>query len=228
MVKEEVKKIDKEQESSETVETVIKAYKIDEAIAELRKDKKRKFAQTIDLIINLQKFDPRKEQLNKVISVPHPSAKKVCAILTRKTEVVDSITESDFGKFKTPRELKNFTRKYDAFIAVASLMPKVATSFGRVLGPAGKMPTPQSGIIPGDDDASVKKMVEKISKSIKIRTKEKSIKLAVGKETMNDEDLKENIGSVYNSIKDLLPNKADNIKNVLIKMTMTKPLKLKI
>jgi ribosomal protein L1 len=42
-----------------------------QALEELRKDKERKFDQSVDLIINLQKFDTKKEQVNTFVSVPH-------------------------------------------------------------------------------------------------------------------------------------------------------------
>ena len=40
--------------------------KLIKALAELRKGKERKFDQTLDLIINLQKFDSRKNSVNLV------------------------------------------------------------------------------------------------------------------------------------------------------------------
>ena len=45
--------------------------KLSKALTELRKDKERKFDQTVDLIVNLQKFDVKKNQVNIFISVPH-------------------------------------------------------------------------------------------------------------------------------------------------------------
>ena len=35
-------------------------------------------------------------------------------------------------------------------------MPVVATTFGRALGPTGKMPSPQLGIVANEDDNSIK------------------------------------------------------------------------
>ena len=202
--------------------------KIEDALAELRKDEnKRKFIQTVDLIVNLQNFDARKETINTFIQIPHPAGKKICGFLTRKSGIIDTISEADFKKFKETGEIKRLARKYDFFIAVAPMMAKIATAFGRVFGPMGKMPSPQAGIIPNDDEASVKAMVEKIKKSIRIRTKERSIKIAIGKEDMSDGDLKENIESALKSIENILPKKKENIKDVLIKFTMTKPMGIK-
>jgi ribosomal protein L1 len=105
-------------------------------------------------------------------------------------------------------------------------MAAVATKFGRFLGPLGKMPTPQAGVIMQETDANVKEMVEKLSKTTKLRIKEKSIKLSVGKEDMSDKELIENFKEVYREITELLPNRKDNMSNVSIKWTMGKPIAL--
>ena len=39
------------------------------ALEDLRKGKERKFDQTVDLIVNLQKFDIKKNQVNIFVSV---------------------------------------------------------------------------------------------------------------------------------------------------------------
>lgn len=200
--------------------------KIQEALTELRKNEKRKFIQTVDLIVNLKDFDARKESVNTFIRIPHITEKKICAFLTKKSKVVDTITKEEFDKFKNQRDVKRLAKKYDFFIAVAPLMPGVATKFGRYLGPVGKMPSPQAGIIPNDNEEAVKEEVEKVEKMIRIRSKEKSLKFAIGKESMSDEELKENIESAIHSIENVLPRKKDNIKNIMVKFTMTKPVKL--
>jgi large subunit ribosomal protein L1 len=200
--------------------------KIQEALTELRKTEKRKFIQTVDLIINLQKFDVRKESINTFITLPHVAERRICAFLTRKSPLVDTIIKEDFDKFKEDADMKRFANKYDAFIAVASLMPTIATKFGRVLGPLGKMPSPQAGIVPLDNDESIKAMLEKLKKMKRIRTKERSIKIAIGKESMSDKEVEDNVNAVVKAVEALLPRKNDNIKDVMLKFTMTKAIKL--
>ena len=41
------------------------------ALEELRKNKEKKFDQTVDLIVNLQKFEPKKNNINLFITVPY-------------------------------------------------------------------------------------------------------------------------------------------------------------
>lgn len=199
------------------------------ALTELRNGEKRKFDQTVDLIVNLQKFDPKKDSVNIFVSIPHQiKQKKICAFLTTKHKDLDTITEADFRKYSDKKSLKKLEASYDFFIAQAILMPKVATTFGRVLGPSGKMPSPQLGIVQSAEDKSIDELKERINHSLKVRSKEPSLKLAIGKQSMNDEQLIENIVTVYNSLLKVLPKGNENIKNVEIKFTMTKPQKISL
>ncbi len=199
------------------------------ALLELRKGKERKFDQTVDLILNLQKFQVKKEQVNIVVGVPHPiKQKKICAFLEVKNKDIDTITPDSFSIYNDKKEIKKLVEKYDFFISEAKLMPKVATVFGRALGPSGKMPSPQLGILMNNDEKALKELVNKINSSVKLRTKEASIKIAIGKQSMKDEEILENALSIYNATEKALTRGKENIKNVEIKFTMTKPVKIKL
>jgi large subunit ribosomal protein L1 len=198
------------------------------ALNELRQEKERKFDQSIDLIINLKKFDVKKSNINFFVSVPYKiKDKKIAAFLDSKKENIETITGLEFRKYSDKKILKELVKKYDFFIAQASLMPKIATTFGKILGPLGKMPSPQLGIIANTDDKIISDIKEKINKSIRIRIKEASIKLCVGKQSMKDKEIIENILIIYTSVLKNLPRNKDNIKNVKIKFTMSKPKKIK-
>lgn len=202
---------------------------IKNALQELRKSKERKFNQTVDLIINLQKFDVKKTPINLFIRVPHKiKEKKVAGFLETKSPFVDTITFSEFKEYNDKRKLSSLVGKYDFFISQASLMPKVATTFGRALGPSGKMPSPQLGILLNADEKSIKEIKEKVNNSVKIKVKEASIKLPIAKQNMKDEEIIENISTVYKEILKSLPRDKENIKNVEVKFTMTKPVKINI
>jgi large subunit ribosomal protein L1 len=202
---------------------------LETALNELRKEKERKFDQTLDLIINLQKFDVKKTPLNMFISVPHKiKDKKICAFLEIKNNSVDTITKSEFKKYSDKKEVKKLARKYDFFISQASLMPLVATTFGRALGPSGKMPSPQLGILMNVDDRAMNELKNRINTSVKIRTKEASIKVPIGRQSMKNEELIENILTVYNGLLKAMTKGKENIKNLEIKFTMTKPQKINI
>jgi len=202
---------------------------LQKAIKELRENKERKFDQTLDLIINLQKFQIKKDSINTVVSVPFKvKEKNICAFLESDSPLVDTITLAQFPKYSHKKEVKKLVNKYDFFIAEAKLMPKVATTFGRALGPTGKMPSPQLGILMLPDEKAIKELLNKINTSVKIRTKESSIKLPVGKQSMKDEELIENIMAIYSTVEKALTRGKENVKNVEVKFTMTKPVKINV
>jgi len=201
-----------------------------ESLEELRKNsKERKFNQTVDLVVNLQKYDIKKNPLNLFIRVPHKTKeKKVAGFLEVNSKFIDTILEQDFVKYKDKNKLRSLVKTYDFFIAQAKLMPKVATAFGRALGPSGKMPSPQLGILLNADEKSIAELKEKINTSVRIRLKEPSIKVPIGKQNMTDEDLIENAMAIINELLKNLPREKENIHNIEIKFTMTKPIKIRI
>ena len=202
---------------------------IKEALAELRKLEKRKCDQSIDLLVSLKGIDMKRENVNTVVALPHKiKDKKVCGFFNAPSTVIKTVTKLDFAKYKEKKDSRKLVKEYDAFIASAPLMPSVATTFGRVLGPSGKMPSPQLGIVPVETEAAVKAMVEKISKSIKVKMKEASIKVSIGKESMSDEQIIENIRAAYVGIVEALPTKRENVKSAMIKLTMSKPIKVEV
>ncbi len=207
----------------------MKKEEILKALEELRKGKERKFNQTVDLIINLKNFDIKKESINLFLSLPHKIKEvKICAFLNKKIEGIDSVTKAEFDKYKNKKLLKKLVKSYDFFISSADLMPQVAANFGKYLGPLGKMPSPQLGIIKEENEVEIKKIVKKFEKIIRIKSKEPSLKFSVGKENMKDEDTAENIITAYNAILNALPKKKENIRSVMVKLTMSKPFKLEI
>ncbi len=200
-----------------------------QALEELRKEKKRKFTQSVDLVVNLKGIDLRRDNISVVASIPYKvKEKKVCGFLEEKNPAIKTITKPEFEKYKDKDALKSLVDEYDFFISNAKLMPAVATIFGKALGPAGKMPSPQLGIITEEKSETIKSLVEKISKSVKLRAKEASLKVCVGKEDMDDEKIIENVRAVHAAIVNSLPKKEENLKNTKIKFTMTRAINVEV
>ena len=197
---------------------------------------KRNFKQTYDLIINLRGLDLKKQehQIDAFITLPHSRGKKVkvCALVGAELEeqaksIFDSTILSDnFEKYKDKKEIKKIANSFDFFIAQANIMPKVATTFGRVFGPRGKMPNPKSGgVVP--PNANLKPLYEKFQRTIRATNKTSPlIQCPIGTEDMNPDDVAENALTVYNSLLQLLPNEKHNIKDIYVKLTMGKPIKV--
>jgi large subunit ribosomal protein L1 len=199
-----------------TKEQFLKAIENLRKIESEKKDK-IKFNQSIDLLINLKSFDISKNPINILVTIPHSvKQKKVAAFLERKSPVLDTITRTEFDAFKDKKKLKQLVNEYDFFVATAKLMPLVATTFGRALGPAGKMPSPQLGVIMVEDDASIKQAMIKIETGVKVRAKEPSLKLAIGKQDAKDLDIAENAVAIFSEVFKLLPRSKDNLRSVML------------
>jgi len=209
-----------------------------EALRKVREEsKKRNFAQTVDLIVNLKDIDLKKtEEQVDFFAVTHHSTgkkKKICALigpelLDEAKRVCDrAIMAEEFEAFARDKKLaKKLASEYDFFIAQANIMPKIASAFGKVFGPKGKMPNPKAGcIIP--PKAALKPLYDKLQNTLKISAKTAPmIQCLVGKESLRDEEIADNIIDIYNQIESKLPKGKNNIKNMLIKLTMGKPVRL--
>jgi large subunit ribosomal protein L1 len=205
--------------------------KFKEALAELRSStEKRKFDQTLDLIVNLKSFDPQRETINTFVILPYPAKKKkVAAFLDtiKKSDSVPLILSKSSIETANPKEMKKYAKEYDFFIASAKLMPLIAAKLGKVLGSAGKMPDPKIGcVLMQEQEPLLKEAVEKLSKTIKIKAKEKSLKIALAKESMSDEQIIENLEQTFKIVSNALPKRELNIRNVTIKFTMSKSIKV--
>jgi large subunit ribosomal protein L1 len=201
-----------------------------QAIEELKKQRKRNFVQSVDLIINLHDFDVRKDSLNTFVQLPfQASEKKICAFLDKPSSIFDfSITKTEFDKWQDKKDIKKLARDYDFFVSIPQLMQLVAAKFGRVLGPQGKMPSPQLGVIMQQDEKSMQELSDRMRKTVRIKAKEPSIKIMIGKEDMESEKLAQNAEAVYNTLLNALPRKKENIKSIMIKLTMGNPVKINL
>ncbi len=195
--------------------------------------KKRKFTQSFDLIINLTHIDLKKPEHNvdNFIVLPHGRGRKlkICALVSKQlaeqAKIFDKvIKEEDFQDYQNNKaSIKKLAEDYDFFIAQANLMPKIAGTFGRILGTKGKMPNPKSGCIVSPD-ANLALLKPRLENLIRIRTnKEPIIKATFGKESMKDDELIDNFMTIYNSVTHSLPQEDKNIKDIKIKLTMDKP-----
>ena len=192
--------------------------------------KKRKFKQSIELIINFKDIDVKKGfAINEVIQLPKTSSPAtVCVIATgdmnqkAKAAKADTVIgNEELTKYEAnKRESRKFINKHDFFLADTQIMPTVGKALGQLLGPRGKMPTP----VPFN--ASIEAFLSRFRTSIKIRTRASlSIACKIGDESMEDADLAINAYTVLSAIEKKLPNGEKNIKKIMVKTTMGKPVK---
>ncbi len=199
---------------------------------------KRNFTQSVDIIINLQNLDMKKQENNMdtFIALHNDRGKKIkiCAIVgpeltDQAKQVCDGVITSEemSRQYKDNKKaIRKLANQYDFFIAQATIMPQIATIFGRVFGPRGKMPNPKAGcVVP--PNANLKIVYERLQKLIRVQSKSSpSVKCAAGTEKMSDEHLIDNIDTIYKGVLNVLKNAENSIKDVSLKLTMGKPIKV--
>lgn len=210
-----------------------------EAIKKLKEgSNKRNFTQTYDLVINLQGLDLKKpeNQVDMFITLHYSRGNpaKVCGLVgpelfdESKKTFEKTIVQDEFEKYAADKKAtKKLASDFDFFVAQANIMPKVATAFGKVLGSRRKMPNPKAGCVVSPK-ANLKPLHEKLQKTVRAYAKEVPlIQCPVGNEKMPDKEVADNVLNIFNTVLRHLPNEKNNIRNILLKLTMSKPAALK-
>lgn len=206
--------------------------KLEESIENLREDsKERNFTQTVDLIVNLQNIDLNlpENRFTEQSFLPNGRGKErqICIIADAsladaKKLDVNVISKEELNELEGDKsKAKEIADANDHFLAEAPLMPTIGKVLGPVLGPRGKMPKP---FPPGTD---LEELIGKSENSITIKLgKTPLIQLPVGAESMETEELSENINSVLDTIERNLPKGSQQIDSIYVKLTMSKPEKV--
>jgi large subunit ribosomal protein L1 len=205
------------------------------AVKEAReKSEKRKFNQSVELILKLQDVDMKSPEakIQEVVELPYALEKpnKICVIASgelamkaRKANADHVVERSEIeGLAGKKQEMRKIANEYDFFIAEAPLMPLIGKTLGSVLGPRGKMPVP---VPPSADIAG---LIAKHRKTVTIRLRNQPIlQSRIGMENMKDEEITENILMVLRVLEGKLKRGMKNIKFAYIKTAMGTPVKVK-
>ena len=196
----------------------------------------RKFKQTVDLTINFKNIDFKKaeNQVDVDVALPHSVGKgdgKV-ALFVRDKEfaaqakgIVDRVIMEDEIKSINKKQLAEMTSEYIGFLSEGPVMLTVGKYLGQTLAPKNRMPKPVT-----HDLKQVQAMVGRLRSVVKVSNKKGKymplVHISVGKEEMDDEKIAENTLAVYQAVLPAIGNKTVNVKSVLLKMTMSSPVKV--
>ena len=194
-------------------------------------NKKRKFTQSVDIVINLKDVDLSKPEnrIDEEIELPDRGKEAKVGVFAsgemaaRAKEVADIVIKPEELKelAEDKQKAKEIARNYDFFVAEAPLMPSIGKALGRIFAPRGKMPKP----IP--PDADIEAIVKKLKKSVRIRSKDKpTFHSYAGIETMPPEKIAENIKTILDRVEAKLERGKANIRSVYVKTTMGKSVRV--
>ncbi|HNQ92633.1 MAG TPA: 50S ribosomal protein L1 [Alphaproteobacteria bacterium] len=207
-----------------------KFYTVEDAVAILiEAAKERKFAETIEIAMNLG-VDPKQNDqvVRGVTELPHGTGATVrVAVFAKgpKAEEAKKAGADIVGAEELADEVAKGVINFDRCIATPDMMPLMA-KLGKVLGPRGLMPNPKLGTVTMD----VAKAVESSKGgAVEFRAEKAGIVHArVGKATFNAKQLAENIRSFVAAINRAKPAGAKGayIKKVSLSSTMGPGLKI--
>jgi len=178
----------------------VKLYPTSEAIELLRKVSYSKTNDTVELHLVLKNrpaSDPK-------VSLPHSTGK------SRKIAVFSDavLKQIDSGKID-----------FDVLVASPADMPKLV-KYAKVLGPRGLMPNPKSGTISDKPQDAASKLAADTLTTLKIDKSAPVIHTTVGKLSLKDNQLSENISAI------LAIAAPTGLRKVVLKSTMSPAIKL--
>ncbi|MFH1692737.1 MAG: 50S ribosomal protein L1 [Bacillota bacterium] len=201
-----------------------KKYAVDEAIDLVKKTSFVKFDATVEAAFRLN-LDPRKaeQNLRGAIVLPHGTGKvsRVVVIAQgEKAKEAEAAGADHVGAAELIQKIAGGWFDFDVMVATPDMMGQLG-KLGRILGPKGLMPNPKTGTVTMD----VEKAVHEIKNGkIEYRTdKVGNIHAPIGRVSFTAQQLKENVGTLYNQLSRIKPTtvKGTYMKSITMSSSMS-------
>jgi len=200
-----------------------KLYPAEEAFALLNELSSVKFAESIDVAVNLG-VDPRKsDQVVRGSTVlPNGTGKTVRVAVFAQGPAAEAAKEAGADKVgmeDLAEEVKAGNLDFDVVVAAPDAM-RVVGQLGQILGPRGLMPKPKVGTVTPDVGQAVKNAK---SGQARFRTdKAGIIHASIGKVGFEPAALKQNLEALLNDVRKLKPSAAKGVylKRITVSSTM--------
>ena len=208
---------------------------VKQAIAELKRMKRAKFDETIEVHMNLGIDVTQSDQMVRgAIPLPHGIGKSVrVAVFAQgdnaakaKAAGADIVGGSDLIE----KVQKEGFLEFDVAIATQDMMGQVSR-LGKVLGPRGLMPTPKAGtVVPATGDVSAAVREFKAGKVEYRSDKTGQIHAGVGKMSFEDDKLIANIMVFVEQVRSAKPSgvKGNFVNGVVVSATMSPGIRVSI
>jgi large subunit ribosomal protein L1 len=198
-------------------------YQIDEALALVKQFASAKFAESVDVSINLG-VDPRKsDQVVRGSTVlPNGTGKTVRVAVFAQGENAEKAKAAgaDIVGFEDLAEkVKAGEMNFDVVIATPDAM-RVVGQLGQILGPRGLMPNPKVGTVTADVEGAVRNAK---AGQVRYRTdKAGIIHCAIGRADFEVPALKENLHALLADLRKAKPSssKGQYLKKLTVSSTM--------
>ena len=208
---------------------------VKQAVAELKKLKRAKFDETVEVHMNLGIDVTQSDQMIRgAIPLPHGIGKSVrVAVFAQgdnaakaKAAGADVVGAADLVEKITKENFLDF----DVAIATQDMMG-VVSRLGKVLGPRGLMPTPKAGtVVPATGDVAAAVKDFKAGKVEYRSDKTGQIHAGVGKMSFDEQKLVDNINVFVEQVRNAKPAgvKGNFINGVVISATMSPGIRVSV
>ena len=208
-------------------------YSLDEALTLVRENSTAKFDESVEFAVRLG-VDPRHadQMIRGAVSLPHGTGKNVRVLVFAQGEAALAAEEAGADYVGSDEYVQKIQKEgwldFDKAVATPNMMPKVGR-LGRILGPRGLMPNPKVGtVVPAERVAQTVRELK--AGKIEFRVEKAGIIHAcVGKTSMDDDKLRDNIGTLLHTLR-LKPSSAKGtyVRMAAISSTMGVGIRLDI
>jgi large subunit ribosomal protein L1 len=200
-----------------------KQYPVDEALSLVREFAKAKFAESVDVAVNLG-IDASKsdQQVRGSTVMPHGIGKSVRVAVFTSGKNADAAREAGadiVGLEDLAAKVKAGEINFDVVIASPDAM-RIVGQLGQILGPRGLMPNPKVGTVSPDVAGAVRN-----AKAGQVRyrvDKAGIVHCAIGKANFEPQKLKENLVALLHDLQKHKPSSSKGVylRKLIVSSTM--------
>ena len=199
---------------------------VQKAIAVVKKNATAKFDETIEICFNLNLL--KRHKVRDTIVYPHPFGEAPKVLVFAKGEKAEIAKESGadhVGADDLIEKIAGGWLEFDVAIATPDMMRNIA-KIAKTLGTKGLMPNPKAKTV--TDDIKTAILAIKAGRREFKTNNDGVVNSPVGKASMNEDQLKDNIKEFYDAVLKKKPSdlKGDYIKSISISSTMGKGIRL--
>ncbi len=203
-----------------------KAYPLEEAVKLLKEIHFANFDESVEIAINLNIL--QKHTVRDTVVLPHGTGKNIRVLVFAKADKAKEAEDAgaDYvGDTDLIEKIKSGWFDFDVAVATPDMMREVG-KIGQLLGKRGLMPNPKAHTVTN----AIKETVKELKKGrVEFRAdKTRIIHLGIGKISMDDSAIIENIVTLYETVLQKRPSdlKGEFIKSVYIASTMSPGIKI--
>ncbi len=178
-----------------------RAYKLDEAVAILKKAKPVKFDASVDIQVKLNADANVSDQVVRgTTALPHGTGRQIRVVVLTKDEAGNAAKAAGadhVGGEDLITKIMQGWMEFDVVVASPSLMKDIA-KLGKVLGPRGLMPSPKAGTVT-ENLAEAVKEIKKGRVEFKM-DKQSNMHSSIGRLSFDNAKIADNARAFMNSV----------------------------